>query len=69
MYQEDYISTFNIEDYENALNNNEILLKLEKAWLNKYAPPMDPSIDVIDVLFKESLDHYVLKKLNKMMHI
>ena len=63
MYNEDYILIFNAIEYEEALNNNAKLSKLENAWLNKYTSPNEVKIDVMDVLFKESLDHYVLKMI------
>lgn len=61
MYNNNYINTFDISYYKYYLNNQEELDKLKKAYINKYN--LNKTIEVRDILFKESLDHYILKQI------
>ena len=58
MYRSSYIKSFDESWYLNYLSNPEYLKNLEMHYLNKYTDKSDAWF----LAFKESLDHYVLKK-------
>lgn len=60
-YNAEYITTFKNSEYEALLNDSSKLDRIKESWLNRNNP--DYKIEVLDILKKESLDHYVTKQL------
>lgn len=58
MYNNKYINDFNEEMYLKYLAHPEALKEIADAYINQYQNPTYDST----IAFKESLDHYVLKK-------
>ena len=60
-YNENYINAFDEKTYMNYLSNRDLLKHLTESYLKKY--DVDSNAEIMDILIKESLDHYVLYKL------
>ena len=60
-YKSDYISTFSEIEYKKALNDIDILNNISYQYNNRYDD--NTTIEATTMLFKESLDHYILKQL------
>ncbi len=65
-YNEEYIACFSEDKYKNILQDNNVL-NLLIPLINKYTNKYDGNckIDGEDIIFKESLDHYILKQLQE----
>ena len=59
MYNQTYINDFNSFDYSKYLNDPQELIKIKKEYLKQYKE----NSNAVMLAFKESLDHYVLKKV------
>ena len=58
MYKNAYINDFDVTDYDKYLSNPKLLEKL----MNNYSEKYTNKSDAYYLAFKESLDHYVLKR-------
>lgn len=60
----EFINTFEEKEYQRILKDKQLLANLKDIFINKYSTDNDNiKIDVVDLLFKESLDHYVYREL------
>lgn len=64
IYNKEFIKTFNENEYKEALKNKDYLSKLKNSYLNMYSSDEGVIIEATEILFKESLDHYVYRELN-----
>ena len=62
-YNDVYINEFQEKQYIGVLDDYSKLNRLRDVYLNKYNDNVKK--DVIDILFKESLEHYLLKKITE----
>ena len=60
MYNEAYIQTFDESIYINLLNDNGQLENIAKNYLTRY----EKGVDVNMLALKDSLDHYIAKKIS-----
>ena len=58
MYNQTYINDFDSFDYSKYLNDPQELIKIKKEYLKQNKE----NSNAVMLAFKESLDHYVLKK-------
>ena len=61
MYNQTYINDFNENDYNKYLTNPDELIKLKEEYLKQYKE----NSNSVMLAFKETLDHFVLKKINE----
>ena len=64
-YNEEYVKNYPEKEYIDVLLNKEILDGITYFYTNRYSTDPSFEIDIKFILFKESLDHYIVKKINQ----
>ena len=60
-YNQDYINDFEEKEYLEVLNNSNTMIRIVNNYVNRYNE--NTTINGRDVTLKESLDHYILKRI------
>jgi len=64
-YNDEYVKNYPEKEYIDVLLNKEILDGITYFYTNRYSTDPNFEIDIKFILFKESLDHYIVKKINQ----
>ena len=65
MFNQSYINDFSEQTYINYLNSKDKLTMIKKNYLSQFSDEDSESLDAQKLAFKESLDHYILKRLEE----